>query len=68
MNPIEKTAHTAIYGGSGTAIYFGLSANEWAAFGGLVIACIGLFVTWHFQRKRDQREQAEHDQKMRMYE
>lgn len=68
MNPIEKTAHTAVYGGSGTAIYFGLSANELAAFGGLIIAGIGLLVTWYFQRKRDRREQAEHDRKMGLYE
>jgi hypothetical protein len=68
MNPIEKTAHTAVSGGPGTPIYFGLSANELAAFGGLIIAGIGLLVTWYFQRKRDRREQAEHDRKMGLYE
>ena len=46
MNPIEKTAHTAVYGGSGTAIYFGLSANEWAAFGGLIAAVALLAIDW----------------------
>lgn len=67
MNPIEKTAQTAIYGGSGTAVYFGMTANEWAALGGLLVAVIGLAVTWYFQRKRDKREQAEFERRMGMY-
>ena len=45
---ITKVATTAQYGGSGAAVYFGLTANEIAAFGGLIIAIIGLAVNiWY---------------------
>jgi hypothetical protein len=29
---------------------------------------VGLLVTWHYQRKRDRREQAEFDRRMNLYE
>jgi hypothetical protein len=45
---ITKAATTAQYGGSGAAVYFGLTANEIAAFGGLIIAIVGLIVNiWY---------------------
>ena len=45
---ITKAATTAQYGGSASAVYFGLTANEIAAFGGLIIAIIGLVVNiWY---------------------
>ena len=45
---IAKVATTAQYGGSASAVYFGLTANEIAAFGGLIIAVIGLVVNiWY---------------------
>jgi uncharacterized membrane protein len=47
-NIIVKTATTATYGGSATAIIFGLSANEFAALGGLLIGIVGLVITtWY---------------------
>jgi uncharacterized membrane protein len=47
-NIIVKTATTATYGGSATAIIFGLSANEFAALGGLFIGIVGLVITtWY---------------------
>ena len=48
---VTKVATTAQYGGSGAAVYFGLTANEIAAFGGLIIAIIGLAVNiWYKQQ------------------
>lgn len=45
---VTKAATTAQYGGSASAVYFGLTANEIAAFGGLIIAIIGLIVNiWY---------------------
>lgn len=45
---ITKAATAAQYGGSASAVYFGLTANEIAAFGGLIIAIIGLAVNiWY---------------------
>lgn len=46
-----KAALTATYGGSAGAVYFGMTANEIAAFGGLIIAIIGLLVTWYYKHK-----------------
>ena len=47
-NIIVKTATTATYGGSATAIIFGLTANEFAALGGLFIGIVGLVITtWY---------------------
>jgi Bacteriophage holin family HP1 len=47
-NIIVKAANTATYGGSATAIIFGLSANEIAALGGLFIGFVGLIIsTWY---------------------
>ena len=37
-----KVAQTATYVGSGAAVFFGLTANELAAVGGLIIGAVGL--------------------------
>lgn len=49
---------TATYSGGSAAFLFGLSANELAAVGGLVIAVIGLCVQWYYNHRRDRREAA----------
>lgn len=46
-----KAATAAQYGGSGAAVYFGLTANEIAAFGGLAIGVIGFLVNWWHQHQ-----------------
>ena len=46
---ITKAATAATYTGSATAVIFGLSANEFAALGGLAIAIVGLFVNIWFK-------------------
>lgn len=48
---VIKAANTATYGGSGSAIFFGMTANEFAAIGGLVIAIIGLAVNVWYKHK-----------------
>lgn len=53
------------YGGGASAFVFGLSASEFAAFVGAVVAVVGLAVQWYFNRRRDRREQAEHLARMR---
>ena len=53
MTPAHETisslANTATYGGSGAAVVFGLTANEFAAIAGAVVAIIGLIVSWVFK-------------------
>ncbi len=46
---VVKAAHAATYSGSAGAVYFGLTANEVAAFGGLAIAVVGLIVSWYYK-------------------
>jgi uncharacterized membrane protein len=47
-NIVIKSATAATYGGSATAIVFGLSVNELAALGGLFIGFVGLIIsTWY---------------------
>ena len=49
MTDITKTASIVTYSGSATAVFFGLTANEFAALGGLAIAVIGLLVNIWFK-------------------
>jgi len=41
---IAATAAKVTYGGAGGAVFFGMTANEFAAIGGLCIAAIGVLV------------------------
>jgi hypothetical protein len=60
---VVKVATAAQYGGSASAVYFGLTANEIAAFGGLIIAVIGLIVNiWYkHQHLKIAKQKAEDD-------
>lgn len=60
-------AKTATYGGGASAFVFGLTANELAAMGGLLVAVIGLCVQVYYNRKRDRRETVEHTARMGGY-
>lgn len=53
---IESVAAKATYGGAGTAVIFGLNANEFAAVTGVVIAFLGLVVTGYYKHKTYQLE------------
>jgi uncharacterized SAM-binding protein YcdF (DUF218 family) len=46
---ITKSSTAATYVGATGAVYFGLTANEWAAFGGLGIAALGFLVNLWFK-------------------
>ncbi len=48
---MEKAAATATYAGAGGAIIFGLSANEFAAIAGVIIALLGLLVNIWFKHQ-----------------
>lgn len=51
----KVVAQTATYAGSGAAVFFGLTANELAAVGGLIIGAIGLIantvITVYFKHR-----------------
>jgi hypothetical protein len=49
-----RVAQTAMYGGGGTAVIFGLSPGQWQALGvmvGIVVGVGGLALTWYYKRK-----------------
>ena len=46
-----KTASVATYGGAGSAIFFGLSANEFGALCGVVIGFVGLVANIWFKHQ-----------------
>jgi hypothetical protein len=46
---IAATAGKISYVGSGGAVFFGMTANEFAAIGGLCIGVVGLFINLVFK-------------------
>lgn len=48
---VTKAATTATYGGSSAAVIFGLTANEFAAVSGVVIALCGLLVNIYYKQQ-----------------
>jgi uncharacterized membrane protein len=51
--------------GGATAAIGGLTANEIAAFGGLLVAVVGLAIQWYYKRKADRRDAELHAERMR---
>lgn len=51
---------TVMAGGAAVSLG-GLTANEWAILGGLVVAVLGWATQLWFSHRRDQRDQREHD-------
>jgi hypothetical protein len=46
-----KASSVATYGGAGSAIFFGLTANEFGALCGVVIGVIGLIANIYFKHE-----------------
>lgn len=64
---IAWTANKATYGGAGAAFVGGMTANEVAAYGGLLIAAIGAIVSWYYKRKDSRMRSEEHSARMDLY-
>ena len=58
MTIMEKHANLATQAGAYSAVYGGFTANEIAAYGGLLIGLLGLVMNWYYKAKKDRR--AEH--------
>jgi hypothetical protein len=56
LETVAQTASKVTYVSSGGAILFGLTANEIAAFGGLIIGVLTWLVNFYYRRKSDRRE------------
>ena len=65
---IESTVSgyaTKVMGAGGTtALAGGLTANELMAFVGVILAALGFLTNLWFQRRRDRREDLEHQRRM----
>lgn len=51
---VAQVASAATYGGSGTAMIFGLTPGEWqvlGVIGGLIVAVVGLVVNVYFKHQ-----------------
>jgi hypothetical protein len=44
-----KVSSVATYGGAGSAVFFGLSANEFGALCGVIIGLVGLVANIYFK-------------------
>ncbi len=64
-NVAPVVAKVSTYGGSAGAVFFGLTANEMAALGGLLIAAGGLLVSLFFQIRNDRRNNQRHQLEMK---
>lgn len=62
---VSVATKVTTYGGSAGAVFFGLTANEMAAVGGLVIGLLGLLVTVFFKLRDDRRAAQRHAAEMR---
>ena len=51
-----KAASVATYGGAGSAVFFGLSANEFGALCGVIIGLVGLIANIWFKHQHLQLE------------
>lgn len=64
---VSVATKVTTYGGSASAVFFGLTANDMAAMGGLAIGLVGLLITIIFKVRDDRRAQQRHDAMMRRY-
>ncbi len=44
----SKAATTATYGGGTTAVFAGLTANEWGIVVGVIVGVAGVILQWYF--------------------
>lgn len=61
---IAGVAQKVAVSGGTVAVFGGLTANEIAAIGGLLVALVGLCVQVYYKRKEDRRNQRLHDARM----
>jgi hypothetical protein len=52
------------YGGASVTTVSAFTANEIGVFVGIVIGIAGFLMNWYYSRKRDRREEAEHEMRL----
>ena len=61
---IASIANKATYTGAVSAVYGGMTANEIAAFGGLLVAVIGVLIQLFFKLRDDRRNAEYHRERL----
>jgi hypothetical protein len=61
---MAASAPKIMYGGAGAAGASFWLSNEVLGLIGVLIALAGFFINWHYKRKEDRRQQAEHEARM----
>lgn len=61
---ISNTTAKVTYGASSVSVIGGLTSTDIAAWGGLIVALVGLLATIYYKRKEDRRQQALYNARM----
>ena len=61
---ISLSNRATIAGGAG-ATFFGLTANEFAALAGVLLAALGFLMSFYFQFRKDQRDKMLFEEQLR---
>jgi hypothetical protein len=64
---VASVANKVTIGGGATAFFGGMTANEFAAYGGLLVGALGLVVQIVFKLRADRRHGEEHVARMAMF-
>jgi len=56
------------YGGAGTAVFFGLTAEFWGVICGLIVGIAGLLINQYYKRKADRYREIEHKLRVKWFE
>lgn len=54
-----------VFGGAAMSVWGWVFSSTGAAWCGALIALVGLWMNWHYNARKDAREQAEHEARMR---
>lgn len=55
------------YTGASTSVLAWMLSSEFGILIGVLLGLGGFGINWHYQHKRNKREQAEHERRMKMY-
>lgn len=58
----------ATFTGASTSVVSWFLSSEFGMLMGILIGVVGLAVNWYYKHKEDKRRQAEHEQRMGLYE
>lgn len=62
---IAAIGSKATYAGAGTTVASWFLSSQFGVLAGIVLGVVGLLVNVYFKRRQDERDQAEHEARMR---